>query len=254
MEYIIETRNLEKTYSVGNENSKTVLKSIDMSIGKGEFTAIMGPSGSGKSTLLYVMSGMDNPTGGTVRVEEEELSSLSGRRLTGLRLHRMGFIFQQMHLLKNLSIHDNIATPALLAKKKQRKEVFEWVHTLMKKTGIDELKNHGVTQVSGGQLQRAAICRALVNEPGILFGDEPTGALDSKSAGEVMDILTRIHVEGRTVVLVTHDPGVAARAQRVLFMKDGMIADDCTMGPYEPKEEGARMKMVSDRLVELENG
>ena len=199
---------------------------------KGEFVAVMGPSGSGKSTLLYNISGMDRMTSGSVRFNGQELAALSEEALAKLRLTEMGFVFQHIHLLRNLSIFDNIVLPAYLANHQSRTAINQRAGALMEKVGIAELADNDITQASGGQLQRVGICRALINQPDIIFGDEPTGALNSAAAAEIMDLLYDINRTGTTVLLVTHDVKVAARADRVLFMLDGRIAAEKRLGKY----------------------
>mgnify|MGYP006299011913 FL=1 len=226
MKNILEAKELSKVYQVSKENQKNVLKNVDLEIKEGEFVSVMGPSGSGKSTLLYNISGMDRMTSGSVRFNGNELSLLSEEDLSHLRLNKMGFVFQHIHLLKNLNILDNIILPAYLAKSSSRKEIKKRALDLMEKTGIRELANNDITQASGGQLQRVGICRALINNPDIIFGDEPTGALNSKAADEIMDILADINSSGTTILLVTHDIRVAAKAERVVFMLDGKIVDE----------------------------
>ena len=191
-----------------------ILKDIDFHIRKGEFTAIMGQSGCGKSTLLYCVSGMDQPTAGEVYFEERKLSAISEKEMERLRLERMGFIFQKANFLKNLSIEDNIVFPAFQAGEISRGEIVKEAETLMEQMGIRQIADHDIRKVSGGQLQRAAICRAMINHPAILLGDEPTGALNSSATKEVMDILNEINSRGTTVLLVTHDAKVAARADQ----------------------------------------
>ncbi len=164
----------------------------------------------------------------------------------------MGFIFQQPTLLKNLSILDNIVLPMLRDKKNQPKEVFSRAGRLMEKVGIEELADRRITQVSGGQLQRAGICRALVGQPEILFGDEPTGALNSKAAQEIMNSLIRINREGTTILIVTHDAKVAAQSERVLFMEDGLITDELFLGKYMERELEQRIGQVSAKMLETE--
>lgn len=235
--HILETKGLNKTFSNGQGTQQPVLKEINLQIPQGEFTAVMGPSGSGKSTLLYTLSGMDTMTAGSVLFKGQEISALSETELAALRLHSMGFIFQQMHLLKNLNIRDNIILSAYRAKKTSRRTINARAADLMKRTGISALADRGITEVSGGQSQRVAICRALINQPDILFGDEPTGALNSKAAGEIMEILGEINRSGTTILLVTHDAKVAAGAERVLYMLDGRMASEHWLGKYH-KEKG----------------
>lgn len=217
----IEVKGLCKGFE-GN----SVLKDISFQIELGEFVAVMGQSGCGKSTLLYSVSGMDRPTKGQIRFDNCEISALSEKQMQKLRLERMGFIFQKPNFIKNLSIADNIVFPAFQLGKRSRKEIVADAENLMKKMGIISVADRDIRKVSGGQLQRAAICRAMINHPDILFGDEPTGALDSSSTKEVMDILEHISFSGTTILLVTHDAKVAARADRIIYLEDGKIKDE----------------------------
>lgn len=252
--YILETKGLNKAYVTGQGIQQQVLKDIHLQIRQGEFLAVMGPSGSGKSTLLYTISGMDKTiTAGSVVFHGQEITELSEDELAGLRLNRMGFIFQQIHLLKNLNIRDNIILSAYRAKTSSRKLINNRAAELMKRTGISALADRDITQVSGGQLQRAAICRALINQPDILFGDEPTGALNSKATGEIMDILADINRSGTTILLATHDAKVAAQAERVLYMMDGCIAAEQWLGKYNRVNGDlkGREEKLSDWLLKL---
>ncbi|TCL57529.1 putative ABC transport system ATP-binding protein [Kineothrix alysoides] len=240
MNNILEARKLNKTYDIGKNNSQQVLRDVDLDISQGEFVLVMGPSGSGKSTLLYNISGMDRMTSGNVKFCGKEIAKMNEDELSKLRLTMMGFIFQQSSLLKNLSIFDNIILSAFRAKEESRQAINERATQLMEQTGILELRDNTITQASGGQLQRAAICRALINKPQIVFGDEPTGALNSKSAGEVMDILLEINQSGTTILLVTHDAKVAAKTERVLFMSDGVIAGEKQLGKCSKDKSDAK--------------
>ncbi|MFF2888693.1 ABC transporter ATP-binding protein [Paenibacillus sp. NPDC057967] len=253
MEVLLESRALSKTFASGNEQKHHVLKDIDLQIRKGEFVSVMGPSGSGKSTLLYNISGMDLASGGSVRFAGKELTGLSEQELSDLRLTRMGFIFQQIHLLKNLTILDNIILTAYMAKRQGRKQLNDRAMSLMKKSGIDQLAGHDITQASGGQLQRVAICRALINQPDMIFGDEPTGALNSKSAGEIMELLADINRSGTTILLVTHDVKIAAKTDRILFMMDGSLVAEKELGKYRKELEDikAREETLSSWLAGL---
>jgi len=231
MKTILQAEGLCKEFD-GTE----VLRGIDIIIKKGEFVAVMGQSGSGKSTLLYNISGMDRATKGEICFDGEDISGLSDEKMSGLRLRRMGFIFQQSYLLRTLSIRDNIVLPGFKAKKESREQVNTYANELMKRTGIDHIADHDIKKVSGGQLQRAAICRALINHPDILFEDEPTGALNSSATKEIMDIMNEVNVRGTAVMLVTHDAKVAARAERVIFLTDGKITDEIALGKFEDKD------------------
>lgn len=237
MAIILEAKNVNKSYSTGEREKHPILKDINFQLKKGEFVSIMGPSGSGKSTLLYNVSGMDQVSSGSVYFAGKIISDFSEKELAQLRLNKMGFIFQNIHLLKNLNLLDNIILSAYLAKKSSRDSINTRALNLMKKMGINELANHNITQASGGQLQRIAICRALINQPDILFGDEPTGALNSRSTNEIMDILGDINSSGTTILIVTHDVKVAARSERVLFMMDGKLVADRNMGKFNEQHD-----------------
>lgn len=253
MDTILQSKELSKTYVVGKNNQQDVLKNVNLQIKKGEFVSVMGPSGSGKSTLLYNMSGMDRMTAGSVMFNGEDIAALSEKELSRLRLHKMGFIFQHIHLLKNLCIFDNIILSAYVAKKSSRKKINKRALELMKQTGIADLAHHDITQASGGQLQRVGICRALINYPDILFGDEPTGALNSKSAGEIMEILADVNQTGTAILLVTHDVKVAAKTERVLYMLDGNIIGEKQLGQYkkENNDVKAREEILSRWLMKM---
>lgn len=226
---IIEVRNLVKTF--GNEAIKTtVLNGISFDMEEGEFIAIMGQSGSGKSTLLYNISGMDQMTSGQVRIDQVDLAGKTDDQLAELRLNRMGFIFQNNYLLKNLNLFDNICLPGFKAKKDSVTEVEERANQLMERLNIDEVKDSPIHQVSGGQLQRAAICRSLINQPSILFADEPTGSLNSRNAEEVMSIFNQLNLEGMSILTVTHDPKIASVTDRIIYLKDGLIETELLLG------------------------
>ncbi len=239
MENILQVEGLEKEFS-----SVKILKGINFTLTSGEFVAIMGQSGSGKSTLLYTISGMDKATKGDIYFDGENIATLNDDQMSHLRLNKMGFIFQKSHLLRTLSIQDNIILPGFKSKTKTRKQVTEYAQELMKRTGIDHISGHDINKVSGGQLQRAAICRALINDPKIIFGDEPTGSLNSSSSKEIMDIINEINQTGTTIMLVTHDPKVAARADRVIFLSDGNITDEMIQGKYQEKDFSDREKTM----------
>ena len=211
--------------TVNNLCKSGILKDISFSVKAGEMVAIMGPSGSGKSTLLYQVSGMDRADSGQVWMDGTEICGLSEDDRARLRLAQMGFVFQQMNMLKNLNLLDNILLPAcrLNRGKIAGKELERRARMLMEKMGIEELAQRRITQVSGGQLQRACICRSMMNQPKILFADEPTGALNQSAAQEVMAEFTRLNQEGTTILMVTHDSKVAARCGRILYLLDGSI-------------------------------
>ena len=224
MKNILEVKDLCKTYIV-NKRQNNVLRNVNFSVSEGEMVAIMGPSGSGKSTLLYTVSGMDSTTAGTVLFQEKDITKLSAKELADLRLNEMGFIFQQMYMLKNLTVLDNILLPAFQSEENTatRKEKTAYGQGLMRKLGIIEIADNDITEVSGGQLQRACICRSMINHPKMIFADEPTGALNRTSSDEVMQELLKLNDEGTTIMLVTHDVKVAARCTRVMYIVDGNI-------------------------------
>jgi len=253
MKNILEVKALSRIYGGSKKNQYNVLKNVNLQIEKGEFVSVMGPSGSGKSTLLYNISGVDRMTAGSVIFNGQELSTLSEKELSKLRLHKMGFIFQNFYLLKNICIFDNIVLSAYFGDNANRQEINDRAMELMKKTDIVELANHNITQASGGQLQRVGICRALINDPDIIFGDEPTGALNSKSANEIMEILADINRRGTTILLVTHDIKVASKTERVLFMLDGNIVAEQQLGKYVKANNDiqAREKRLSGWLMKM---
>ena len=235
----LDCTGITKTYTTTDPPTQ-VLHGVDLQVTEGEFLVIMGASGSGKSTLLYSISGMDRPTSGTVRLEGRDLTGLGDKEMSRVRLTRMGFVFQQAYFLSNLTIRDNVLLPALKADPKRAEEVASRVDALLDRFGIGHVKQHGITEVSGGQLQRASICRALSGEPAIVFADEPTGALNSSMTAEVMDALSGVHAEGRTIVMVTHDPACAARADRVVYLRDGRLVDSRSMDRWHPEHATQR--------------
>lgn len=245
MKTVLEVKNLCKSFE-----DTQVLSDISFRVEEGEFIAIMGHSGSGKSTLLYNISGMDRPTSGSVLLCSNDISKLSDEKMSEVRLKQMGFIFQHSYLLKNLSVRDNIILPGFKAGALTREQVNQNADVLMTKTGINNVADHDIKKVSGGQLQRAAICRALINKPDVLFGDEPTGALNSSTTREVMDIINNVNAEGTTVIIVTHDTKVAVRASRVIYLMDGNIHEELTLGKYfgDDQTKLSREKRLSEWL------
>ena len=216
---------LSKHYGTGDA-AVAALDSVDVSLEAGQFTAIMGPSGSGKSTLLHVLAGLDRPTEGEIYLGETEITSLNDKALTLLRRDRIGFIFQSFNLLPTLTAAENIVLPIRIA---GRKPDDEWVRSIVETVGLTDRVNHKPSELSGGQQQRVAAARALASRPQIVFADEPTGALDSKSGAELLGFLQNAVRElDQTVVMVTHDPSAAAYADRVLFLADGRIVDEMT--------------------------
>ena len=232
---ILETKGLCKSFGASN-----VLSDIDLRINKGEYIAIMGQSGCGKSTLLYCVSGMDNPSSGQRYFDGVDMAELSDKQMQELRLKRMGFVFQKPSFLKNLSIIDNIVYPAFQSGEADRSEIVREALELMEEMGISSVAEHDIYKVSGGQLQRAAICRAMINHPDILFGDELTGALNSSTTREVAGIIDNINRKGTTVLIVTHDANVAVHADKVIYLEDGRIMDTLTLGKYDANNAVSR--------------
>ncbi|TYS31273.1 ABC transporter ATP-binding protein [Bacillus pumilus] len=251
MEHLIETKRLSFQIDSFKGQKQTILQNIYLSIKTGEFVTIMGPSGCGKTSLLYQLSGIETASTGEIKYKGCLLSGMTDKQLSALRLTDMGFVFQHSHLLKNLNLFDNIIVAAYLAQKRPRTEVNKRAQYLMEQLDIDHLANRYLTEVSGGQLQRAAICRALMNEPDILFADEPTGALNSHATKDVMDIFLKIHSEGATLLLVTHDPKVALRSERIMFMNDGEIADSLHLGKYDESTAEKREMRLNQWLQDL---
>ncbi len=251
----LAVKNVCKTYII-NKIQNNVLRNVTFEINHGEMVAIMGASGSGKSTLLYTVSGMDHVTAGNVNFFGKEISELSSDEMSDLRLDEMGFIFQQMHMLKNLTIYDNIILPAYQSKngkgKKKREAINNRAKELMQKLGISEISDSGINEVSGGQLQRACICRSLINRPKMIFADEPTGALNHQNSQDVMKELLRINREGTTIMLVTHDMKVAAKCDRIIYIEDGNIKGEFELGKLEETSEMMdRERKVSNWLMEM---
>ncbi len=253
----LKVTDLCKTY-ITNKRQNNVLKNVNFQIEEGEMVAIMGPSGSGKSTLLYSVSGMDRATAGTVVLGDMEITNLSEKDLADARLKYMGFIFQQMHMLKNLSVMDNIILPAYEATKDkdERKIIDDNCKKLMHRLEISEIADNDITEVSGGQLQRACICRSLINNPKIIFADEPTGALNRSASDEVMSILNSLNDDGTTMMIVTHDMKVAAKCNKVMYIVDGNIKGELKLGKLS-MEDGDAVKdiktVVKDREKKINN-
>lgn len=232
MTTIIAAKSIVKAFGAGDEK-RNVLDGVSVDIHAGEFVSIMGPSGSGKSTLMFALSGMDRVDGGNIWFDGEDLSRLGDDELADMRRSKMGFVFQQPTLLRNLNVLDNILLPTVRDRRKSIGELTARARRLMEQVGIAGLEARDITQASGGQLQRVGICRALMSDPKIIFGDEPTGALNSTSASEMLQLFGAIHRAGKTIVLVTHDVRVAAKSERVLFIFDGNIAGECRIGTYD---------------------
>lgn len=247
---IIQTEKLCKTFSSGGIQQH-VLKNLDISIVEGDFTVIMGSSGSGKSTLLYAISGMDKPTLGEIDFAGKQLAKLNNDQLAIFRRKHCGFVFQQIYLLDNMSALDNVLTSGLLVNKNKRK-LSEKAKELFIQVGIDENSwSKFPTQLSGGEAQRVGIIRAIINDPKVLFADEPTGALNSATGDHVLDVFTNVNKNGQSIVLVTHDMKTALRGNRVLYLQDGVICGDLQLGTYNENENVERHEKLRDFLAEM---
>ncbi|MBR6273748.1 MAG: ABC transporter ATP-binding protein [Lachnospiraceae bacterium] len=218
---MIKVEKLTKIYNKGQKTEFTALKDVDLEINDGDFIAVTGTSGAGKSTLLYVLSGIDSYEGGSVRIDDVELGKLGDKDASELRNEKMGFVMQDFALMEDFTVLENVMLPLRFAKKKGKMK--EKALAAIERVGISELANKSVNQLSGGQKQRTAIARALVAGPSIIFADEPTGALDSKTSAEIMDLFEKLNKEGQTVIIVTHDPNVAERCSRHIVISDGKI-------------------------------
>lgn len=230
-EIIIKTEKLSKSFSVGGKQQH-IIKNLDLEIYKGDFTVIMGASGAGKSTLLYTLSGMDKPSLGKITYCGRDITNMNDDKLAVFRRSHCGFVFQQIHLVDSMSIMDNAISTGMLTGQKQ-KALKEKALGLFGKMGIsEELSRKFPAQLSGGEAQRAAIVRALINDPDIVFADEPTGALNSAGVKAVLDVLTDINNAGQSVVMVTHDIKSARRGNRIIYLQDGGIMGECELGKY----------------------
>lgn len=236
MGVILKAKDLCKTFS--NESvQQHVLKNLNIEIDEGEFAVIMGSSGSGKSTLLYTLSGMERPTLGNIAIRGEEISGYSNDRLAVFRRKNCGFVFQQNYLNDTMTALDNIMVSGLLLSR-EKKKIAEKTAGLFEKVGLSRDTLHKYpAQLSGGEAQRVAFVRGIINTPSVLFADEPTGALNSKSASQVLDIFTELNTQGQTILMVTHDMKAAIRGSRILYLQDGVILDELRLGAYSPDDD-----------------
>ncbi|MBP0956091.1 MAG: ABC transporter ATP-binding protein [Oscillospiraceae bacterium] len=248
---ILSAKELCKSFA-HNGGQIHILSHVDMELYEGDLTVIMGASGSGKSTLLYALSGMDRATAGQVIYGGNDIVKMNEKGLARLRHTDFGFVFQQMHLVSNLSLFENIAVPGYLNKNKSAVQVKERAEKLLEQMGISHIKAHLPSQVSGGEQQRCAIARAVINEPKLLFADEPTGALNRRNTTEVLDLLTELNRSGQSILMVTHDMRAALRATRILYIADGNIIGELTLPPYYSEEEKSREAQVSAWLNSME--
>ena len=250
MSSVLKTEKLCKSFSNGGVQQH-VIKNLDLEIVKGDFTVIMGASGSGKSTLLYALSGMDKPTMGKILFNGEEIQDMSNDQLASFRRGNCGFVFQSIYLLENQTVLDNVLTGALIVQKNSP-ELVKKTKELLKKVGInEELWNKYPNQLSGGEAQRVGIVRAIINNPTILFADEPTGQLNSASGKDVLDIFTEVHKNGQSIVMVTHDLKTAMRGTRVLFLRYGNVVGEYRMKNYGEDDMKERRTGLQNFLDEM---
>jgi putative ABC transport system ATP-binding protein len=223
----VEARGLTRTYGEGS-TAVEALRGVDIDVGSGELVAVMGPSGSGKSTLMHILAGLDKPTAGTVMIAGTEITGLDDSQLTRLRRKHIGFVFQFFNLLPMLNAEENVLLPLSIAGETPDRA---WLDELLTKMGLDKRRDHRPSELSGGEQQRVAIARSLVSRPTILFADEPTGNLDSKTGGEILDLIRdSVDSYGQTTVMVTHEPRAASTADRILFLSDGLIVKELREG------------------------
>ena len=241
---ILKTDKLCKSFRSGTQEQE-VLKDLSIEIYESDFTVIMGSSGAGKSTMLYALSGMDTPTSGSIRFFDTEISSLNNDKLAVFRRKNCGFVFQQMFLLDNMSILDNILVSGLLIDK-DKKPIITYAKELLTKVGLTEtIWRKFPNQLSGGENQRAAIVRALINKPRVVFADEPTGSLNSAAGKSVLNVLTDVNNSGQSIIMVTHDMNSARRGNRILYIKDGVIGGECDLGKYVSGDKKRHEKLQS---------
>ena len=248
---ILSAKGLCKSY-VHNGGQSHILQHIDLDLYEGDFTVIMGASGSGKSTLLYSLSGMDRATAGQVIYNGKNIVKMKEKELSQLRQKDFGFIFQQMHLVSNLTLFENVAVSGYLDKNTSANDAKKHTEELLEKMDISHIKNHLPSQVSGGEQQRCAIARAVVTTPKLLFADEPTGALNRKNTNEVLNLLTDLNNSGQSILMVTHDMKAALRATRILYLEDGKIIGELTLPPYNEDEIKSRETQVNAWLSSMQ--
>ena len=248
---IMKATNLCKSFA-NNGGQNHVLNMVNLEIYEGDFTVVMGSSGAGKSTLLYALSGMDSPTGGEVEYHGRKISRLKEKGVASLRSREFGFVFQQAHLVSNLTLFENAAVTGYLDRRRSEREVRDRAKGLLDQMKVGEAAGRLPSQVSGGEAQRAAIARAMMNEPGMIFADEPTGALNKRNTQEILDLLTHLNEGGQNILMVTHDLKAAIRATRLLYLEDGKVIGEMSMPPYHSADAKNRERQVDAWLSSME--
>ena len=247
---ILQGEKITRFFHQGKSEAK-VIDGVDIKIYEKDFTVIMGPSGAGKSTLLYSLSGIDRINGGHVLYRGREISSLSEKQMARLRAEEFGFVFQQTHLVSSLTLLENVLVAGYVGRKDNAEKIKERAKNLLQQMDVEEAKDRLPAQVSGGEAQRAAIARAMIGRPGLLFADEPTGALNNANTREVLGLLTDLNREGQSILMVTHDLRAASRGNRILYLEDGKVCDELSLEPYNEMEEKQREREVSQWLSGL---
>ncbi|ERK58475.1 putative bacteriocin export ABC transporter [Gemella bergeri ATCC 700627] len=248
---LLEVNNLRKVYTtILSTNSTEALKNVNFAVDKGEYVAIMGESGSGKTTLLNIIATFDKATAGNIRLNGTDLSKLKDKELANFRRENLGFVFQDFNLLDNFSIKDNILLPLVLENKNYR-DMEKRLNNVIKPLGIDKLINKYPYEVSGGQKQRVAVARAIITNPALILADEPTGALDSKSTEQLLEVFDKLNEAGQTIIMVTHSVKTASRAKRVLFIKDGVVFHELRRGTQNHSE---MYQKINDTLTLMQAG
>lgn len=254
---LLQGQHIYKSYKQGTK-SDWVLDDVNVEIYEDDFTVIMGASGAGKSTLLYCLSGMDSVSDGEVIYKGNEISRYREKQMAALRTKEFGFVFQQTHLVSNLTLFENVVVAGYAGRERKAKEVQEKAGELLSRMCVEDARTRFPSQVSGGEAQRAAIARAVINHPSLIFADEPTGALNKSNSEEVLGLLTALHQEGQGILMVTHDVRAALRGTRILYMEDGRILDELALGGYQEGDERAtiynraREKKIMDWLSDLQ--
>lgn len=249
-EILLKGTNICKAFPENGAETQ-ILQSINVEIYQGDFTIIMGASGAGKSTLLYALSGMDSITGGEITYKDQKISSFSEKQMAALRAKEFGFVFQQTHLVSNLTLFENVAVAGYVSKTASPKEIQERTSRLLRQMHAERAADRLPAQVSGGEAQRAAIARAMIGDPGLIFADEPTGALNKTNSEEVLNLLSGLNQNGQSILMVTHDAKAAIRGNRILYLEDGQILDELTLPVFQETEARQREETVTAWLSSL---